>query len=109
MNANEALKASIEKWERNVAQNRTEDLQFGTQSCPLCQEFNDPEGLAPDDCNGCPVYARTGKQYCEGTPYDSVIDYRKGGYRETEVSEGLRLVMQLELEFLRSLETDDVA
>lgn len=101
-----ALKASIVKWESNVAQMSTKDLVFGAQSCPLCEEFNDEHTPYAECCKGCPVFASTGRQLCEGTPYDAVIAYRFFRYREIYVTDELRKLMQAELDFLRSLDTD---
>lgn len=102
--ARKALKASIIKWERNVAQKRTEDLTFGSHNCPLCDEFNTDDMGDTGCCRGCPVYAHTGEALCDGTPYEAVIDYRFAGYREIHVTDELRRLMQAELDFLRSLD-----
>jgi hypothetical protein len=67
----EALKASIAKWERNAeaktpAEYRTQDID-----CPLCGLF-----IFPGSCLNCPVYERTGQQFCRGTPYRSAAAAR---------------------------------
>lgn len=95
-----ALKGSIAKWEAIVA-GTGEDL--GSDNCPLCAEFAEVD----DDysaCQGCPVYERTKRRGCGGTPYD---DWSRACWladlprrAETPV---LKAAAQAELDFLRSL------
>jgi hypothetical protein len=78
-----ALDGSIAKWQGIVsafveadgtdeAPDYTED---GLKDCPLCIEFNRPSRARrndPDDpqCKGCPIFADTSVNRCDGTPYD---------------------------------------
>lgn len=55
-----ALEGSIKKWE-GIAAGTVADL--GADNCPLCKMF------LGSDCKGCPVYEKTGRDSCEGTPY----------------------------------------
>ena len=71
-----ALKKSIEKWEQRAKGKKTDD------ECPLCDLFrlySDVEGVEYEFnenriCVGCPVFAKTGKVRCEGSPYDIWMD-----------------------------------
>ena len=87
----EALQDSILKWEKIVA-GTGEDR--GADNCALCQMFNLGRPMA-DRCQGCPVHAHTGKQFCRGTPLDD-RDETTNAEREME------LAIE-ELDFLRSL------
>jgi len=62
----EALKASIAKWERLIVSGA---VSSGAPGCPLCQLFNRASTSEEKQCVGCPVFAKTGKQACIGTPY----------------------------------------
>lgn len=84
----EALRGSIAKWERVVAQ-ETRDL--GTDNCPLCLLFH-ADHFSEDDwsdgrecCLGCPVFEATGRKGCRGTPYDDYSDTGKTEHALAEV------------------------
>lgn len=82
-----ALKASVDKWHRNVAAVRWEDVTVSSSSCALCNRHNVsntargvldgvdytlPEygpGEERRDCVGCPVWKATGMSVCDGSPY----------------------------------------
>lgn len=81
----EALKGSIQKWERIV---EGTGRNYGAVDCPLCELFNRYEH---DLCAGCPVSESTGRLGCGGTPYEN--------YRVTGTTEAA----QAELDFLKSL------
>ena len=59
-----ALKQSIEKWERNVVAETTDDFTTGATTCPLCGLF-----WRGGRCTGCPIKVKTGKPRCIDTPY----------------------------------------
>lgn len=59
------LELSIEKWQ-DVVTGRGKC--YGEVNCALCEKFNNWK--VDKNCEGCPVFRTTGKQYCEGTPYD---------------------------------------
>jgi hypothetical protein len=65
-----ALKASIEKWERNAEAGTIDDYKLGCVSCPLCRVFHPRYTDKNNECAGCPV-ADAGFSFCEGTPYDA--------------------------------------
>jgi hypothetical protein len=65
-----ALRGSITKWESIVAGT---DIDKGADNCPLCAIFthrrNPKEVDDNSSCKGCPVYEKTGRFQCEGSPY----------------------------------------
>lgn len=95
-----ALQESIVHWEDNLnlAKKRLltrEDIS--SYSCPLCRVFEDESG-----CKGCPVSEKTGCGNCRYTPWYAVsealssLDYGP-----------LKLAVQAELDFLKSLSEVD--
>jgi len=93
----EALKGSIEKWEK-IINNQAEDC--GPINCPLCQCFLD------DECIKCPVLFVTGTDGCRGTPYEQWYNHHEkngnGGKFIIFDAESRRLA-KAELDFLKSL------
>lgn len=57
-----ALRGSINKWIKIV---RGTGVDYGEANCPLCKMFN----TFGNDCVGCPVFQKTKKPYCMGTPF----------------------------------------
>jgi hypothetical protein len=92
-----ALRASIEKWERNTEAQTLEDINTKPSSCALCNMFA-PCHDYHTWCDGCPVYLRTGKQNCKSTPYFAV---KKA--RDSDNFEAAILACKDEVEFLKSL------
>jgi hypothetical protein len=92
-----ALKASIAKWERNVAAETPRDALTGSDDCPLCALF------FRSNCNGCPVEDRTGKPVCRDTPYE----FADRMLWQWEYFDGSRerwqSAAQAEVDFLKSL------
>jgi len=95
-----ALKKSIEKWEKIV---KREGEDRGLRNKALCRLF------LMKGCKGCPVYSRTGKISCEGTPYIEWIKHHRDKHPSIlDVSLKIKcpkckeLALQ-ELEFLKSL------
>lgn len=96
-----ALQGSIEKWKAIEAGTGADD---GWRNCPLCQLFNHPfDERRSLGCRGCPVYATTRLQGCEGTPYEpwSVSSY--GLYPRVAQGAKLIAIAREEREFLESL------
>ena len=71
-------------WETEVALNRSihdkwanivigKAYDSGTHGCALCELFVNRTGT----CTGCPVKAKTKKNYCRGTPYDRWLRAQK--------------------------------
>ena len=87
----DALMGSIKKWEKIVDGTGT---NRGRSNCPLCQMFNNP-------CQGCPVMKRTGKKYCDGTPYEKYERYYWA--KDKTDKKKLKRFALLELKFLKSL------
>jgi hypothetical protein len=84
-----ALKGSIAKWESIVAGTGTNE---GTENCPLCHLFHSNyAAIDKNCCDGCPVFAKTGRRACMGTPY---IEYDDNPTKENA---------QREVDFLKSL------
>ena len=63
MTKSEALETSILQWQENVKAERSCDVLIGEKDCAICAEFYSLE------CEGCPVYLRTGEGFCVGSPY----------------------------------------
>lgn len=88
-----ALKGSIEKWRKIEA---GVGADYGEDNCPLCAEF-----LASFiNCSGCPVFARTGQQYCIGSPYKDTWLPLRVDWAETDEA---KAAASEEREFLESL------
>ena len=67
------IKRSLEKWEFivNLLAFRIKIWQDGgRKTCALCMKY-DP---IMHDCEGCPIYIRTGRRGCQGTPYEDFIE-----------------------------------
>ena len=100
-----ALLGSIEKWEKIVARTGGDE---STSNCPLCavfyEEVNDE---FPDACAGCPVSTKTGKPYCDGSPYAAwakiKYDEEKSPHPWLADSDKSRRAAKLELAFLKRL------
>lgn len=68
-----ALDKSIEKWKQNLVHAIAySHMQITTSpnDCPLCSLFF----YGGNDCEGCPIYKKTGLKGCQGTPYRCVMD-----------------------------------
>lgn len=104
----EALRGSIEKWEKIAAGT---GLDMANTNCPLCQLFRS-DVYSDTACHGCPVMERTGHQVCDKSPYKEFAALKspdvkyfrskwKRGYRA--VSDKAKEVALAELDFLKSL------
>ena len=94
-----ALKASITKWETLIVTGE----EAGAIDCPLCIMFNNERTERLEkDCIGCPVFEKTGKKFCTGTPYGrhaAVPYFGLGGEYDAQ----RRRHALSEMRFLRSL------
>jgi|SRR5690606_28026025 len=90
----EALKASIRKWEKNAEVKTPDDYLIDSSDCPLCDLF------FHKDCDGCPVYSRTGQEMCNGTPYREAFKAWVQWGRAPEVAHE---AARKEVAFLKSL------
>lgn len=91
-----ALHGSIAKWEAIVAGT---GIDLGAINCPLCRLFLNRLHIPHLGCSGCPVMERTGKSYCEDTPYEEYV----AGSEEAIDPEHRLPAARAELAFLRSL------
>lgn len=74
--------------------------------CPYCQEHNSGPPEKCDNCEGCPIFERTGQTGCTGTPYheanEAWCDYKDSGWNES-LREWWQLKADAEINFLESL------
>lgn len=107
-NALTALEQSIEHWKDVVSNPLTTNI--GRRDCALCNIFNALALVTP--CAGCPVSERTGRRFCEGSPFTVFENTRKElrracCLRSEQNKENainiLRPLAQAELDFLISL------
>lgn len=102
-----ALQKSIRKWKR-IAAGRA--ASSGIKGCALCHEFHEHYTAEfGDSCKGCPVMAVTGKDNCEGSPYDvwasHMYNYH-GTPHEWKIQDGCNMCKEIataEYNFLRAL------
>lgn len=93
-----ALKASIRHWEENAAASTPQGVHIYGDRCPLCALY-----AIHGSCSAtCPVKGATGKNNCEGSPWEVARDAfwkrKDGGKRIT-----FRAAAQAEVDFLKSL------
>lgn len=101
----EALKGSIQKWEKIVAGTGEDE---GWRNCPLCLLFNSDKILEDDAvCQGCPVREKTGQKWCHGSPYSAWLrnaEHSPAHWRgRIALSANSVALAQAELDFLKSL------
>jgi hypothetical protein len=97
----EALKASIAKWERNAEAKTRFEYRTGDDDCPLCELF-----IYPGNCEGCPVFDRTGERFCRGTPYIKASNARMrwgADPKSPDAPERAHAAARDEVAFLKSL------
>ena len=93
----EALKGSIQKWEKIVDGSGAD---FGPSNCPLCKLFWKSVTARPSPyCTGCPVAEKTGEFACRSTPYEEW----EGLSDNKVVDDRSREIAIEELNFLKSL------
>ena len=96
----DALKESIEHWERIYTNTRHEGEHCGAHDCALCKLFNNNYFEHLDQgkscCEGCPVEAYTGVPFCDNTPYHYLRAFKL-------YSKEFMQVAKEEYEFLKSL------
>ena len=101
-----ALERSIKHWEL-ITLDPGNFTDIGPHQCALCHLFNThafPELRDGRDsfmtCVGCPVYEKTGRVFCSGSPYD---DYAKEFDDAPAADRALKYYARAEVEFLKSL------
>jgi len=111
-----ALKASIEKWEKNATFTDIDTIKTNAGDCPLCYLFN---YYIKQNCYGCPVSEKTGSRFCINTPYskadrlyDKLLRFMLSCWDEEEakrsplmnqLTQQFREAALEEVEFLKSL------
>ncbi len=95
-----ALKASIRHWRANVRAIMPDQASVSESDCVLCAQF-----ISNSGCNGCPVKQRTGRMFCQRSPYMAARNayLRWCGDDSLENRRKWRKQAQAELDFLRSL------
>lgn len=95
------LKQSIEHWRRLATGTARKGEGIGPAHCPLCLEFCLTYANA---CIGCPIYEKTEKKFCGGTPYSAAKDAIKmDGNWQDVFDDNFKAKAALELAFLESL------
>jgi len=104
----EALKESISHWFRLSTKKTLPGENVGAEHCSLCKLFNQHslEDRATN-CVGCPVYEKTGKQYCSDTPYEHIDNISYDTEEEFLVCPEFIGLANNELDFLQSLLPED--
>ncbi len=95
-----ALKASIEKWERNARAETPEAVTTGPSKCPLCKLF------WHINCEGCPVAVAVDATCCERTPYIKAEALHYFWSIGDVTADAFRKAAQAEVDFLKSLLPD---
>jgi hypothetical protein len=107
MNKRAALDASIKHWEENVAAETSDQASIPYRHCALCTKFDSDEETEATRCTRCPVYRRTKRQLCEGTPYKAAWDALEAwcfaGDKNAAARSAWMAAAQAELDFLISL------
>lgn len=85
----DALELSIEKWQ-DIVDGKGEDKS--TSYCALCH-------VNVDCDNGCPVWKKTGRLYCERSPHEEYV----AAVRAKVGKEKLVALAKKEVAFLKSL------
>lgn len=101
-----ALKESIAHWTANVAAETWKEASTGAFDCALCKIFNNGPILERKECIGCPVRQKTGRRYCERTPYyraDASLNVWSNNPDSQSAKATWRLAAQRELDFLIGL------
>jgi hypothetical protein len=93
----EALEASIKHWQDNLAADSPADVSVQEGDCALCRAFIDL------GCRGCPVFRKTERKFCKGSPYvdacKALKEWKSGDFGRRVFT----IAAQAELDFLRSL------
>jgi hypothetical protein len=67
------LRLAILKWQRIVGDG--ENVDDVVDDCALCTEYYKVGTNRDNYCRDCPIKAATGKQFCDGTPYQAWSEY----------------------------------
>ena len=97
-----ALKESIEHWQRLVDIQNNPNERPRSTDCALCKMFLTTH-CGMGDCTGCPVMMKTGEHFCQSTPYRQAHSMYIERLNGTATTEDFVKAAKLELEFLKSL------
>jgi hypothetical protein len=99
----EALEKSIEKWQKIYDGT---GFDAGVDDCELCIVFNDFL-----NCTDCPVFIRTGRNFCNGTPYKEWFKHHESKHNSCHPMriecEECKRIAKDELDFLISLRKEE--
>ena len=97
-----AIEGSVKKWENILAGT---GLDKGVENCPLCKVFHSRTSKV--FCEGCPVALKTGKRFCDDSPYEKWA-YHQYDAHSHEYDGGMKCkecarLARVELKFLKRL------
>ena len=101
-----ALRKSIKHWKKdNVGKQHPSDIKTGPDECALCVLYTELNDDIEDnrDCEGCPVYHKTGEQGCVDSPYTTVAHLQNVWKVTREKPEKLEEAVAAEITFLEEL------
>ncbi len=90
----------INHWTRIATGTRRKNEYIGGADCAFCNRYFNK------GCNGCPIKIKTSLKWCEGTPYDDIIDYYDNYHGDKDDIYKKKDFMRLaetELDFLKKL------
>jgi hypothetical protein len=91
----EGLEGSIIKWTNIVEEMKSSNdcpNENGYKDCPLCQLYHPINTGKPmkQGCSSyCPIKRDTGKDFCEGSPYENWFDFTNGGGETLENAQAM--------------------
>ena len=99
----------IKHWEENLKKAENAQLPtLGRGACLYCRIYANPT-----ECGRCPIKAKTGENYCTGTPYYRVTfeakmvkERRLAGVSHRIIWKNLIAAIKEEIAFLHSLPED---
>lgn len=103
------LEESIEHWKRLATGTTEPDEGIGMKYCALCQAYAHDDLREEECCIGCPVQKKTGRRWCEGSPYSEISAYTdlpenvEKTFDDIKTDPEFQRLAKLELEFLQSL------
>ena len=105
MTNKQAKRLSVDHWGR-MLKLTVKDIRAGKEApygenCAFCMMYVIPKR----SCDGCPVMAKTGLEFCRGTPYYAAHRlYWATSSGSTGLIKQFRAAVRREIEFLESLE-----
>ena len=90
----DALDESIVRWTW-IVQSGHMNHKLSWRDCALCGLYYQQD----NQCNGCPVMAKTGRRFCARTPYEAVRDIKERSFDTSR----FQAAATREVVFLKSL------